>query len=116
VDIVNAVKITLEQSGYTVATFTSSLDAWNTFQASPRNFDLIISDLTMPRLTGLELAKNMLAIRPYLPIVICTGFSEAIKTEKALALGIREIMLKPIIPRTLMETIGKILPNYLGES
>ena len=116
VDIVNAVKIILEQSGYTVSTFTSSLDAWNTFQADPGAFDLIISDLTMPRMTGLELAKNMLASRPDLPIIICTGFSETVTAEKASALGIREVILKPVIPRNLMETIGKLLPNQPGDS
>ncbi len=116
VDIVNAVKIILEQSGYTVSTFTNSLDAWNTFQADPGAFDLIISDLTMPRMTGLELAKNMLASRPDLPIIICTGFTETVSAEKASALGIREVILKPIIPRNLMETIGKLLPNQPGDS
>jgi two-component system cell cycle sensor histidine kinase/response regulator CckA len=111
VDIVNAAKIILEQSGYEVCAFSNSLEAWQTLQADPNKFDLVISDLTMPRLTGLELAKNILALRPQLPIVICTGFTESITSEKAKELGIREIILKPIIPQHLTETIGHILEN-----
>ena len=109
VDIVNAAKIILEQTGYEVMTFTNSLEAWQTFKADPNRFDLLISDLTMPRLTGLELAKNVLSIRPDLPIIICTGFSESISTEKARDLGIKEVILKPLIPQNFTEIIGKIL-------
>ena len=101
VDIVNAAKIILEQSGYDVLTFSNSLEAWQTFQADPDRFDLLISDLTMPRLTGLELAKNILSLRPDLPIIICTGFSESISTEKARELGIKEVILKPILFRVI---------------
>jgi PAS domain S-box-containing protein len=111
VDIVNAAKIILEQSGYEVVTFTNSLEAWEIFQAESDKFDLIISDLTMPRMTGLELAKKILTIRPQMPIIICTGFSESITSEKAKELGIREVILKPIIPQHLTETIGQILEN-----
>ncbi len=111
VDIVNAAKIILEQSGYEVVTFTNSLEAWETFQDEPGKFDLIISDLTMPRMTGLELAKNILTIRPQMPVIICTGFSESITSEMAKELGIREVILKPIIPQHLTETIGQILEN-----
>ena len=111
VDIVNAAKIILEQTGYEVMTFANSLEAWHTFKADPNRFDLLISDLTMPRLTGLELAKNVLSIRPDLPIIICTGFSESISTEKARDLGIKEVILKPLIPQNFTETIGNILLN-----
>ncbi len=115
VDIVNAAKIILEQAGYDVLTFTNSLEAWQTFQADPNRFDLLISDLTMPRLTGLELAKNILSLRPDLPIIICTGFSESISTEKARELGIKEVILKPLIPNNFTETIGKVLQNSPAE-
>ncbi len=111
VDIVNAAQIILEQAGYEVLTFTNSSEAWQTFQADPGRFDLLISDLTMPRLTGLELAKNILSLRPGLPIIICTGFSESISTEKASELGIKEVILKPLIPNNFIETIGNVLQN-----
>jgi PAS domain S-box-containing protein len=108
-DIVAATRIILEQAGYAVAPFTDSREALAAFKAMPDRFDLVITDLTMPHLTGLELAQELLQSCPQLPIMLCTGYGEPLTMEKARALGIREVMLKPIISQNLAATIRGIL-------
>ncbi|TET92815.1 MAG: response regulator, partial [Desulfobacteraceae bacterium] len=75
----------------------------------PDKFDLIISDMTMPKMTGDELAKKFMAIRPNIPIILCTGFSERINEEKAKAIGIRKFIMKPIVMREMAEAIRQVL-------
>jgi PAS domain S-box-containing protein len=82
--------------GYHVTTRTSSIEALELFRAKPDDFDLVVTDYTMPNMTGGELAKHILAIRPEMPIVLCTGFSEVFTEEKARALGIQGYVMKPI--------------------
>jgi CheY-like chemotaxis protein len=82
--------------GYQVTTRTSSIEALELFRAKPDDFDLIVTDYTMPNMTGGELAKHILAIRPEMPIVLCTGFSEVFTEDKARALGIQGYVMKPI--------------------
>jgi len=108
-DIVGATRILLEQSGYRVTSFTDSREALMTFKAAPEKFDLVITDLTMPHLTGLELAQALLQIRPGLPILLCTGYGEPTTVHKARGLGIQEVMLKPIIPQQLAVTLRGML-------
>ena len=108
-DIVAAAKIMLEQIGYTVQGFTDSQEALTTFTASPEAFDLVITDQTMPHFLGAELAKEILKLRPNIPVILCTGYSEAITPEKAKAAGIRALIMKPFIPRQLAETIRRVL-------
>lgn len=108
-DIVASAKIMLEQIGYTVQGFTDSQEALKTFTASPEAFDLVITDQTMPHFLGVELAKEILKVRPNIPVILCTGYSEAITVKKAKAAGIRELLMKPLIPRQLAETIRRVL-------
>ena len=82
--------------GYQVTSRTSSIEALELFKAQPDNFDLVVTDYTMPNMTGGELAKHILAIRPRMPIVLCTGFSEVFTEEKARAAGIQGYVMKPI--------------------
>jgi len=82
--------------GYQVTTRTSSIEALELFRAKPDDFDLVVTDYTMPNMTGGELAKHILAIRPEMPIVLCTGFSEVFTEDKARALGILGYVMKPI--------------------
>jgi len=82
--------------GYQVTTRTSSIEALELFRAKPDDFDLVVTDYTMPNMTGGELAKHILAIRPEMPIVLCTGFSEVFTEEKAKVLGIQGYVMKPI--------------------
>jgi DNA-binding NtrC family response regulator len=75
----------------------------------PDKFDLVITDMTMPQMLGTSLIKEMLMVRPDLPIILCTGFSERINDEKALAIGARAFIMKPIV----MTEIAKVIRNAL---
>jgi CheY-like chemotaxis protein len=99
----------LEQLGYAVTVHSSSEQALAAFQASPENFDLVITDQAMPKLSGSELATRLLAIRPTIPILLCTGYSSIISEENAAALGIAKYIAKPIRMKELAETIRETL-------
>ncbi len=101
----------LESLGYQVTIRTSSIDALKVFQSTPDKFDLVITDMTMPNMTGERLAIKIKEIRNEIPVIICTGFSEKISNEKALALGINGFLMKPITKRDLAEKIRKILDD-----
>jgi len=101
----------LGRLGYRVHAFTRSLEALQTFEADPKAFDLVITDMTMPEMTGDVLARSLLAIRPDLPIILCTGYSERITAEAAEALGIRGFAMKPVIIRELALLVRKILDD-----
>ena len=99
----------LEHLGYHVVARTSSIEALEAFRNQPEKFDLVVSDQTMPNMTGEMLAKELLRIRPDIPIVLCTGYSEMISEEKAMALGIQKLVMKPILMREISQTIRQIL-------
>lgn len=101
----------LEQLGYKVEVSNSSLDALAAFRADPQKFDIVITDQTMPNMTGEKLARELLEIRPDLPIILCSGFSYTITPEKAKAIGIREYLMKPIVTRELSEAIRQQFDN-----
>ncbi|MBI9091651.1 MAG: PAS domain S-box protein [Desulfobacterium sp.] len=95
--------------GYRVKAKLSSIEALNAFQANPESFDLVLTDQTMPMMTGEKLAEKILAIRPDTPVILSTGFSEVINAEKARTMGIRAFIKKPVLISELAETIRKIL-------
>jgi signal transduction histidine kinase/ActR/RegA family two-component response regulator len=99
----------LASLGYRVAAFTNSLDALQAFQENPEGFDLVISDMTMPSMTGLEMAQKILALRPDIPFVLCTGFSEMIDGEKSKASGIRKFVMKPVVKADLARIVRVVL-------
>lgn len=101
----------LASLGYRVTAFTSSVEALEAFKASPDTFDLLVTDMTMPDLTGTVLAKKIMAIRPDFPVILCTGFSESIDEKKAKALGIQEYILKPILNNQLATAVRKVLDH-----
>jgi len=109
--IVDIGKGMLEHLGYKVEVRTSPIEALAAFKALSDKFDLIISDMTMPKMTGDELAKELMAIRPDIPIILCTGFSEHINEEKAKAIGIRKFVMKPFIMREMAEAIRQVLDS-----
>ncbi len=102
-------KIMLTALGYDVIARTSSIEALEAFRAGPDKFDLVITDQAMPNLTGIELSKELIQLRPDIPIILCTGFSETVSPEKAQTLGIRELILKPISRDQLAITVRKVL-------
>jgi CheY-like chemotaxis protein len=117
--IVRLGKELLTQLGYTVEVRTSSIDALSVFRQDPHRFDLVITDQTMPGLTGEALSRELLRIRPDLPIILCTGFSHVISAERAKALGIQGYLMKPLAIRDLVPIIRHVLdktPSSLAES
>jgi nitrogen-specific signal transduction histidine kinase/ActR/RegA family two-component response regulator len=102
-------KATLENLGYQVTATTNSLEALRNFQETPDDFDLLITDMTMPDMTGAELAQRVLSIKSGFPIILCTGFSEQIDEEKAKAIGIKEYIKKPIIIMEIATAVRKVL-------
>jgi len=99
----------LERLGYKVVTKQSSIEALELFRAEPDRFDLVITDMTMPHMTGDKLARELMKIRPQIPIILCTGHSKKISEDKAKGLGIRAFVMKPILKRILAETVRKAL-------
>ncbi len=99
----------LERLGYNVTARTSSMDALGAFGAQPEKFDLVITDMTMLNMAGTELAQELMSIRPDIPIILCTGFSEQVNEEKAKALGIREYVMKPVVKTEIEKVIRRML-------
>ena len=107
--IVKTEKKMLERLGYTITSHTSSLEALDRFRQKPDDFDLVISDMTMPNMTGDRLAKQLMAIRPDIPIIICTGFSETLDTVKAEAMGISGVLMKPVTKADMADMVRTVL-------
>jgi PAS domain S-box-containing protein len=99
----------LQHLGYEVVTFSSSLEALDAFRARPDRFDLVITDMTMPQMTGERLAQALIEIRPDLPVILCTGYSERITEEMASALGIKAFLLKPLSAHDLAKKVRDTL-------
>lgn len=95
--------------GYEVITKRSSLEALKAFALEPDKYSLVITDQTMPKMTGAELARELLQIRPEIPIILCTGFSEIIDQQTARSLGIREFVMKPFVFSELADIARKVL-------
>lgn len=107
--IVNIGKQMLESLGYQITTRTSSIEALELFKAKADSFDLVITDMTMPNMTGDKLARELIRIKPEIPVILCTGYSAQINQKQALTMGIRAFVSKPILRREIAETIRKIL-------
>ncbi len=97
--------------GYQVETNTNPDEALELFRSKPDNFDLVITDMTMPQMTGDKLAKELMEIRPYIPVIISTGFSEKIDEHKAKEMGIHAFTMKPLVMRDLAVTVRKVLDD-----
>lgn len=109
--VLRMVKQMLERLGYQVTAKTSSIEALEVFRDAPDQFDLIITDMTMPNITGVQLSRKLLAIRSNMPIIICSGFSETIDEQKAKELGIRGYVMKPVVKRELAEKVREALDS-----
>ena len=107
--ILKLVKKRLEMQGYQVEAKNNPVEALELFRSEPDQFDLIITDMTMPKMTGDKLAKEILGIRPEIPIILCSGYSDRIDAEKATAMGIRKYIEKPLDMSDFMISIRKVL-------
>jgi two-component system cell cycle sensor histidine kinase/response regulator CckA len=99
----------LKSLGYEVIGRTSAAEILELFSREPENYDLLMTDLTMPGLTGLELSERVKEIRADIPIILCTGFSETMSEEKAVSLGIKGFLWKPIVMKDLANKIREVL-------
>ena len=107
--IVHLEKQMLERLGYQTSSFTSSKDALDAFKTEPSKFDLVITDMNMPNMNGMQLATELIAVRADIPIILCTGFSERISSNKAEALGIRGLLMKPVGMKDLSQKVREVL-------
>jgi len=99
----------LRHLGYHVTDTTGSLDALKMFRERSEDYDLLITDQTMPDMTGFQLTREILRIRSGLPVILCTGFSSNISEEKAKKAGIREVIMKPVVKKDLAEVLRRVL-------
>ncbi len=106
---VSAMEKILIRLGYNTTATTSSLEALEIFRKNPESFDLIITDMTMPDMTGKKLAEEIRFIKPDIPVILCTGFSDQINEEEAQQAGINEFMFKPINMNDIAFAIRKVL-------
>jgi PAS domain S-box-containing protein len=102
-------KSVLEGLGYQVTAMTSSLETWEMFRSSPYSFDLLLTDQTMPAMPGTVLAAKVLAIRPDMPVILCTGYSAVVNAEKIREMGIRLLAMKPFDQYELARLVRKAL-------
>jgi CheY-like chemotaxis protein len=112
--IVEIGKSQLETLGYQVSSRTSSMEALQLFKNKPYYFDLVITDMTMPKMTGDELAKEMKRINPDIPIILCTGFSTKLSSESSQPSEIDLVLMKPIIVQEMANSVRKALDEVKG--
>ncbi len=110
--IANIGRQMLRRLGYDVEVATGSMEALERFESCPDDFDLVITDMTMPHLRGDELARAVMDVRPDMPVILCTGYSDMINKEKARGMGIREVLEKPV---GMLEMAGAVHDVLSGE-
>jgi two-component system cell cycle sensor histidine kinase/response regulator CckA len=108
-DLLEMVEIMLERSGYRIKTFTNPVEALAFFKSDPEQFDLLISDVTMPDMTGDVLSQKILEVRPDLPIILCSGFSERVTIKSAEEIGIKRYIEKPVDRNSLLIMMREVL-------
>jgi PAS domain S-box-containing protein len=101
----------LEELGYRVVSYTGSRAALACFRLDPSQFDVVITDQTMPEMTGIDLAREVMAIRPDLPVVLCTGYSHQVNSEAAARAGIKAFVMKPLTKRELAKVLREVLDS-----
>ncbi len=99
----------LNELGYSVTVFNCPQEALNNFSSNPDDFDVVFTDFSMPKLSGIQLSSELLKIRPNLPIIVATGYSQTITSQKALSHGIKAFMLKPVLLDKLADVIRDAL-------
>ena len=110
-DLVMIAKTILTHYGYKVTTFTNPLEALNVFKKNAKIFDLVISDMTMPQLTGEKLSQNIVDVRPDIPIILCSGYSETLSKKESKLSGNQVFLQKPLVADDLLHTVKTLLKN-----
>ena len=106
----------LERLGYQVSGFSSAAEALAAFEAAPNNFDLVLSDLSMPGITGIDVARRVLEIRPEIPVLLASGYVRTEDVELARTMGVREVIWKPTTINEMGELLGRILAKIIPRS
>ncbi|MBN2106841.1 MAG: response regulator [Deltaproteobacteria bacterium] len=106
---VDVVKEMLEEMGYSVVTMTNVLEALDLFNKNPDRFDLVITDKNMPNMTGFDFGREILRIKPDMPVILCTGYLDFGDTDNAKQYGFRDIIKKPLLMRDMAEAIRCVL-------
>jgi PAS domain S-box-containing protein len=109
VSIVHLERQMLKRLGYRITSFTGSVDALAAFETDPAQFDMVITDMNMPHLNGLQLAKKLIAVRADIPVIICTGFSERIDEGNTEAMGIKGLLMKPVGMMDLAHKVREVI-------
>jgi CheY-like chemotaxis protein len=99
----------LERLGYQVVTKNNGIDALKEFKENPNAFDVVITDMTMPKMTGEKLARELINIRPQIAVILCTGFNDQINEKKARAIGIKAFLMKPLTVNQLAKTVRSVV-------
>ena len=94
---------------YTVEAKINPVEALVLFQANPEQFDLVITDMTMPQITGIKLSEQLKKVRADIPVIVCTGYSTLLDEEKAKAIGIKGFLMKPVVKFELAQIVRKVL-------
>jgi PAS domain S-box-containing protein len=106
----------LERLGYSVTIRTSSVEALELFKSRPEAFDLVITDMTMPNMTGDKLAMELLNIRSDIPVILCTGYSKKVSDETIAEIGIKAFAYKPVVKADLAKTVREVLDKTRGST
>jgi len=104
----------LQKSGYKVTATTDSIEALGMFTENPDDYDLVVTDMAMPCMMGIDLAKNIWKIRPEVPVILCTGYSDLINDEIAKKEGIRQFITKPLRHREIAKAVRGVLDETIG--
>ncbi|MFH1153091.1 MAG: response regulator, partial [Pseudomonadota bacterium] len=107
-------RLMLERLGYEVTEQITSTGALRKFKENPGAFDIVITDMCMPGMTGEQLARELIAIRADIPVVLCTGFSEKINRNGALAMGIKGFLMKPVSKSDMAQMMRRVLDDAKG--
>jgi len=109
--VINVAKLILERLGYEVEVSMRCHEAIKLLKSRPDNFDLVITDMSMPGMNGIELSQKLLEIRPDIPIILCTGFSELIDEKETRKTGINAIIPKPF----MLDDMAKVIRKVIGD-
>ncbi len=109
ISLLDVIRLMLERLGYNVETKMDPTEALELFQTKPDHFDIVITDVTMPQMTGIKLSEKLMEIRPDIPIIVCTGHSHLVNEEKTKEVEIAAFIKKPIAFKNLAKTVRKVL-------
>jgi DNA-binding NtrC family response regulator len=111
VSLVYFIRELLQRKGYQVTVASDSHEAWDIFSSNPDQFDMVVTDQTMPGLSGVQLAGKMITLKPNLPIMLCTGYSDVVDETNIAQYGIQSFMPKPLDSKEFLQSVEELLLN-----